>query len=54
MAAKQAAGRRTADWFLPGSPARLLMRRVALWGMRLPGLDRLLGSGLVAGVGRIP
>jgi 2-polyprenyl-6-methoxyphenol hydroxylase-like FAD-dependent oxidoreductase len=54
VAAKQAAGRRTADWFLPGSPARLLMRRVALWGMRLPGLDRLLGSGLVAGVGRIP
>jgi hypothetical protein len=51
---KQAAGRRAAAWFLPTSPTGLLLRRLALRAMRLPGLDRLLSSQLVAGAGGIP
>jgi 2-polyprenyl-6-methoxyphenol hydroxylase-like FAD-dependent oxidoreductase len=54
VAAKQAAGRRTANWFLPASQTRLVMRRLALRGMRLPVLDRLVSSPLLAGAGRIP
>jgi 2-polyprenyl-6-methoxyphenol hydroxylase-like FAD-dependent oxidoreductase len=54
VADKQAAGRRTAEWFLPSSPRRLLLRRLALRAMALPGLDRLLSSRLVAGAGSIP
>jgi 2-polyprenyl-6-methoxyphenol hydroxylase-like FAD-dependent oxidoreductase len=50
---KHAAGRRTAAWFLPASPIQLLLRRLALRAVRLPGLDRLLNS-LVAGAGGIP
>jgi 2-polyprenyl-6-methoxyphenol hydroxylase-like FAD-dependent oxidoreductase len=50
---KQAAGRRTAAWFLPASPIQLLLRRLALRAMRLPGLDRMLNP-LVAGTGGIP
>jgi 2-polyprenyl-6-methoxyphenol hydroxylase-like FAD-dependent oxidoreductase len=54
VADKQAAGRRTAEWFLPSTPHRLLLRRLALRAMALPGLDRLLSSRLVAGAGGIP
>jgi 2-polyprenyl-6-methoxyphenol hydroxylase-like FAD-dependent oxidoreductase len=50
---KQAAGRRTATWFLPASPIQLLLRRLALRAIRLPGLDRMLNP-LVAGTGGIP
>ena len=51
VAAKQAAGRRTADWFLPSTPSRLLLRRLALRAMRLPGLSRAMSSQLMAGSG---
>ena len=54
VADKQAAGRRTAEWFLPSTPRRLLLRRLALRAMALPGLDRLLSSRIVAGGGGIP
>ena len=54
VADKQAAGRRTAEWFLPSTPRRLLRRRLALRVMALPGLDRLLSSRIVAGGGGIP
>jgi 2-polyprenyl-6-methoxyphenol hydroxylase-like FAD-dependent oxidoreductase len=54
VADKQAAGRRTAEWFLPSTPRRLLLRRLALRGMALPGLGRLISSRLVAGAGGIP
>jgi 2-polyprenyl-6-methoxyphenol hydroxylase-like FAD-dependent oxidoreductase len=54
VADKQAAGRRAAEWFLPSSPRRLLLRRLALRAMRLPGLGRLFSSRLVAGAGGIP
>jgi hypothetical protein len=54
VAVKQAAGRRTAEWFLPSTPHRLLLRRLALRAMALPGLDRLLSSRLVASAGGIP
>jgi 2-polyprenyl-6-methoxyphenol hydroxylase-like FAD-dependent oxidoreductase len=49
VAAKQAAGRRTAEWFLPSTPSRLLLRRLALRAMRLPILNRAMSSQLVAG-----
>jgi 2-polyprenyl-6-methoxyphenol hydroxylase-like FAD-dependent oxidoreductase len=51
VAEKQAAGRRTAQWFLPTSPGRLALRRLALRAMRLPGLDHLISGRLVAGGG---
>ena len=51
VAAKQAAGRRTAEWFLPSTTSRLLLRRLALRAMRLPGLDRVMSSQLIAGSG---
>jgi 2-polyprenyl-6-methoxyphenol hydroxylase-like FAD-dependent oxidoreductase len=51
VAAKQAAGRRTAEWFLPSKPSRLLLRRLALRVMRLPGLNRAMSSQLIAGSG---
>jgi hypothetical protein len=54
VADKQAAGRRTAEWFLPSTTHRLLLRRLALRAMALPGLDRLLSSRIVAGAGGIP
>jgi 2-polyprenyl-6-methoxyphenol hydroxylase-like FAD-dependent oxidoreductase len=54
VAEKQAAGRRTAQWFLPTSPGRLALRRLALRAMRLRGLDHLIGGQLVAGGGGIP
>jgi 2-polyprenyl-6-methoxyphenol hydroxylase-like FAD-dependent oxidoreductase len=54
VADKQAAGRRTAEWFLPSTPYRLLLRRLAFRAMALPGLGRLLSSRLVAGGGGIP
>jgi 2-polyprenyl-6-methoxyphenol hydroxylase-like FAD-dependent oxidoreductase len=53
VADKQAAGRRAAEWFLPSSPRRLLLRRLALRAMALPGLGRPLSSRLVAGAGGI-
>ncbi|GLZ77074.1 FAD-dependent oxidoreductase [Actinorhabdospora filicis] len=40
-------GRRGAEWILPSSPLRLLMRRWALKAMRLPGLDKRLAAGLL-------
>jgi 2-polyprenyl-6-methoxyphenol hydroxylase-like FAD-dependent oxidoreductase len=54
VADKQAAGRRAAEWFMPSSPRRLLLRRFALRAMALPGLGRLLSTRLVAGAGGIP
>lgn len=54
VAASQAAGRRSARWFLPHSAAQLRLRRIALRAMRLPGLDRLLASRLVGNAGRVP
>jgi 2-polyprenyl-6-methoxyphenol hydroxylase-like FAD-dependent oxidoreductase len=54
VAAKQAAGRRTAEWFLPSTPSRLLLRRLALRAMRLPVLNRAMSSQLVAGSGIAP
>ena len=51
VAAKQAAGRRTAEWFLPSTTSRLLLRRLALRAMRLPGLNRAMSSQLIAGGG---
>lgn len=54
VAEKQAAGRRTAQWFLPTSPGRLALRRLALRAMRLPGLDHLITGRLVGGAGGIP
>ena len=51
VAAKQAAGRRTAEWFLPSTRSRLALRRLALRAMRLPGLNRAMNSRLVAGSG---
>lgn len=42
---RQVAGRRAAEWFLPSSQARLLLRRLALQAMRLPVLDRLFTAG---------
>jgi 2-polyprenyl-6-methoxyphenol hydroxylase-like FAD-dependent oxidoreductase len=51
VAAKQAAGRRTAEWFLPSTRSRLLLRRLALRAMRLPGLNRAMSSQLIAGSG---
>jgi 2-polyprenyl-6-methoxyphenol hydroxylase-like FAD-dependent oxidoreductase len=54
VADKQAAGRRAAEWFLPSSPHRLLLRRLALRAMALSGLGRLFSSRLVAGAGGIP
>jgi 2-polyprenyl-6-methoxyphenol hydroxylase-like FAD-dependent oxidoreductase len=52
--AKQAAGRRAAEWFLPSSPARLLLRRLVLRSTRVPAVSRRVGRSLVAGAGRIP
>jgi 2-polyprenyl-6-methoxyphenol hydroxylase-like FAD-dependent oxidoreductase len=54
VADKQAAARRTAEWFLPSTPRRLLLRQLALRGMALPGLGRLISSRLVAGACGIP
>ena len=54
VADKQAAARRTAEWFLPSTPRRLPLRRLALRGMALPGLGRLISSRLVAGSCGIP
>jgi hypothetical protein len=54
VADKQAAGRRTAEWFLPSTPYRLVLRRLALRAMALPGFGRLLSSRLVASGGGIP
>jgi 2-polyprenyl-6-methoxyphenol hydroxylase-like FAD-dependent oxidoreductase len=51
VAAKQAAGRRTAEWFLPSTASRLLLRRLALRAIRLPGLNRAMSSRLIAGSG---
>lgn len=44
---RQAAGRRAAEWFLPSSRSRLLLRRAVLRLTRTPGLGRLLVSRLV-------
>ena len=41
VAGKQAAGRRTAEWFLPSTPSRLLLWRLALRAMRLTVLNQL-------------
>jgi 2-polyprenyl-6-methoxyphenol hydroxylase-like FAD-dependent oxidoreductase len=52
---RRAARNRITEWFLPRSPARLLLRRWGFRAMHLPGLDRLMvgplfpkGSGPVA------
>ena len=54
VAEKQAAGRRAAEWFLPTSRRRLLLRRLALRAMQLPGIGRQLSTRFVAGAGGIP
>ena len=51
VAAKQAAGRRTAEWFLPSSRRQLVLRRLALRALNLPVLDRIMASRLFAGGG---
>lgn len=43
----QAAGRRAAQWFVPQTPWQGLLRRTAIRAMRIPGLNRFLGSGIV-------
>lgn len=50
----QAAGRRTAESFLPSSRRSLLVRRLALTAAGLPGADRLLAARLVGRAGGIP
>lgn len=50
----QAAGRRAAAWFLPGSRRSLVLRRLSLRAVRLPGLNRLLAARLVGNAGRVP
>ena len=50
----QEAGRRGAEWFLPSSRHRLLLRRWALRLMRIPGVDRRLTTSLVGKAGRLP
>jgi 2-polyprenyl-6-methoxyphenol hydroxylase-like FAD-dependent oxidoreductase len=42
VAVQQTARNRVTEWFLPTSPARLVLRRWAFKAMRLPGLDRIL------------
>ncbi|MEV6967912.1 FAD-dependent monooxygenase [Hamadaea sp. NPDC051192] len=44
---RQLIGRRGASWFLPASTTQLRLRRLAVTAMRLPGLDRWLGTALV-------
>ncbi|GAB2445593.1 hypothetical protein GCM10027187_08810 [Streptosporangium sandarakinum] len=44
---KQKAGRSGVEWFLPSSPARLRLRRLALRLMNLPGPDRYFGTALI-------
>lgn len=44
---RQRIGRRGAGWFLPASATQLWLRRLAVKAMRLPGLDRWLGTALV-------
>ena len=45
--ASQAAGRRTAQWFLPTSRPSLLLRRLVLRARGVPGVDRLVAARLV-------
>lgn len=45
--AKQEAGRRSAQWFLPASRARLWLRRASLTLAALPGWDKIIGASLV-------
>src|SRR5665811_1698369 len=47
VASKQRVGRDGIEWFLPSSMTRLLLRRVLLRLTSVPGLDRLVGNGLV-------
>ncbi|NUT04259.1 MAG: FAD-dependent oxidoreductase [Hamadaea sp.] len=44
---RQRIGRRGAGWFLPASRTQVRLRRLAVKAMRLPGLDRWLGSALI-------
>jgi hypothetical protein len=39
---QQAARNRVTEWFLPASPAKLMLRRWGFKAMRLPGLDKIL------------
>lgn len=50
----QQAERRAAEWFLPSSRRRLLLRPWALRLMKLPGFDRRLATNLVGHAGRVP
>ncbi|MDI3329571.1 MAG: FAD-dependent oxidoreductase [Micrococcus sp.] len=50
ITARQQAGRRGVEWFLPLSDARRRRRRLMLRLMALPGLNRLLAHGLVGRV----
>jgi 2-polyprenyl-6-methoxyphenol hydroxylase-like FAD-dependent oxidoreductase len=45
--ARQRAGRRGAEWFLPLTDARRRHRRLMLRLMSVPGADRLIARGLV-------
>lgn len=44
---KQRVARRGVEWFLPSSPLRLRLRRIAMKLMNLPGLDTRFGTALV-------
>ncbi|HZW50698.1 MAG TPA: hypothetical protein VFF05_02445, partial [Rudaea sp.] len=46
--AKQASGRRMANWFVPDRRWRLFMRNAALNLTRVPGFDRFLYRSLTA------
>jgi 2-polyprenyl-6-methoxyphenol hydroxylase-like FAD-dependent oxidoreductase len=54
VTARQAAGRRGAEWFLPLSEARRRRRLLMLRLMNLPGLNRLLARGLVGRTRALP
>lgn len=47
----QQAGRQAASWFVPSNQAMLLLRRLILHAMRLPGVDRYVSNGLIGRTG---
>lgn len=47
----QQAGRQAASWFVPSNAATLLLRRLILHLIRLPGVDRYVTNGLIGRTG---
>lgn len=47
MTERQRIGRNGANWIVPTTPTQLLLRRLAVKAMRIPGLDVYLGKSLV-------